>query len=49
MEGAVFEYTYDLSDRLVEEKRSCADYALGTWNYQYDCMGRLTERRNPDG
>ncbi len=51
MEGAVFEYSYDLSDRLVEEKRSFADHALGTgtWNYRYDCMGRLTERRNPDG
>ncbi|RKI99939.1 RHS repeat protein [bacterium D16-54] len=51
MEGAVFEYHYDRNDHLVEERRPCAghDAGTGTWNYQYDGMGRLTERRGPDG
>ena len=51
MEGAVFESHYDRNDRLVEEKRPCAghDARTGTWNYRYDGMGRLTERRGPDG
>lgn len=51
MEGAVFTYHYDLNDRLVEETRPFAGHpqGSGTWNYGYDCMGRLTERRNPDG
>ncbi len=51
MEGAVFTYHYDRNDRLVEEKRPSTGHihGTGTWNYRYDGMGRLTERRNPDG
>lgn len=51
MEGAVFGYSYDLNDRLVEEERPSAGHAqgTGTWNYRYDRMGRLTERRGPEG
>lgn len=51
MEGAVFAYHYDLNDRLVEEKRHSTGHTqgTGTWNYRYDCMGRLTERTDPDG
>ena len=51
MEGAVFAYHYDLNDRLGEEKRHSTGHTqgTGTWNYRYDCMGRLTERTGPDG
>ena len=51
MEGAVFGYHYDLNDRLVEEKRPSTGHTqgTGTWNYRYDCMGRLIERTDPDG